>query len=126
VRNSHSLTCEHTSRRACPTHPSGQRRRRAGPPSVVIHERRWTSPLFDRSSNGPVEMGRQAVRSRKIKGQPENYRRDVALSGIASIFKEADRPTIFIVFGTPLSGFCCDAPEGARALPEITLVQYRS
>jgi hypothetical protein len=42
----------------------------------------------------PAEMGRQAVRSRQAEDQPENYTRDVALSGIASIFKEADRPAI--------------------------------
>src|ERR1700738_4101404 len=64
VRNSHSLTtastpvgerAQHTHRASAavvPAPPSCQRRRRAGPPSVVIHERRWTSPLFDRSSNG--------------------------------------------------------------------------
>src|ERR1700738_4101402 len=106
--------CEHTSRRACPTHPSGQRRRRASaavvpaPPScrpaIRSHPRApLDEPVVRPVVEWPVEMGRQAVRSRKIKGQLGNYRRDVALSGIASIFKEADRPTIFIMFGTPLS-----------------------
>ena len=132
VRNSHSLTTASTpvGERAQHTHRASAAVVPAPPscrPAIRSHPRApLDEPVVRPVVEWPVEMGRQAVRSRKIKGQPGNYRRDVALSGIASIFKEADRPTIFIVFGTALSGFCCDAPEGARALPEITLVQYRS
>jgi hypothetical protein len=79
---------------------AGQRARMASA-AVVLPRRLWSSTSACRRpccSTGrrmdPAEMGRQAVRSRQAEDQPENYTRDVALSGIASIFKEADRPAI--------------------------------